>query len=461
MKKLILSLLILVLMTGSAQALTARAWTEGVGYSQAEFIFDTADADSSVKKAVLFYGTSLTNMIRKDSLTSSITDPDSIAKAVGTFEEGETYYWYVQIIDSTTTIYVPFDYKTAPYSFTTTDLQQNTTVSSISYSTVNIIVDTTGVYPGVGLDSIRLDIDKTDGTTYSASITTVTIPQDTFAVTGLDEGATYFARTIAFMTDSSAADTLTAISFTTLDLGITFTLWKVSNDSAFFFVDSTTISVDSVIMQWGAGARVLGFGVAGLTADTTTTVTYPDTIIIVGLITDAIYVARLLSFDAVAIDTSATLTITMLPYADAYSWRYEWGRDIHVYDWEFTKSADSYSTGWIPVTGFNWMRSSLKLWGEDDVATYDSIRVLRYAGTWSGNVLLDTLLAGDVDTASVSGDVFRLGLAGPDSLLDAYPIFTLEGFIEVIADMSDSSAATFNDSTLGTRKVYLTLEFWK
>lgn len=460
MKKLIGLLAVLLLIAGSqAQALTARAWSEGVGYSQAEFIFDTADADSAVKKIVLFRGLSLTTMIRLDSLTSSITDPDSIAKAVGTFEEGETYYWYVQLIDSTTTIYVPFDYKTAPYSFTTTDLQQNTTVSSISYSTVNIIVDSTGLGIGVGIDSVRLDIDKTDGTTYDASITTVTYP-DTFKVTGNDEGGIYWYRTIAFLTDSAAADTLTAASFTMLDMAISFTLWKVSNDSAFFFVDSTTISVDSVIMQWGAGARVLGFGIAGHTADTTTTVTYPDTIIIVGLITDAIYVARLLSFDAVAIDTSATLTITMISYPEAHDWQRNWSKDVYVYDWEFTKSSQSYSA-FIPITGYNWMRSSLKLWGEDDVATYDSIRVLRYAKTLSGDVLLDTLLAGDVDTASLSGDIFRLGLAGPDSLLDAYPIFTLEGFIEVIADMTDSSATTFNDSTLGIRKVYLTLEFWK
>lgn len=254
MKKLFLSLLILAFMAGSAEALTSHSRTEGVGYSQATLIVDTADPDSAVRKIVWFWGVTTTSVVRMDSLTT-VTDPDSIAKAVGTFEEGEVYYWYVEVTDSTTTIREPSDlsFKT----FTTTDLQQNVSVIYTGYSTAGIMVDSAGLGIGVGLDSVRLDIDKTDGTTYSASITTVTTPQDTFAVTGLDEGATYVARTIAFLTDSSAADTLTAISFTTTDLSSSVSILSSNVDSLIIIIDSLLICPDSLIVQWGQDSQPL------------------------------------------------------------------------------------------------------------------------------------------------------------------------------------------------------------
>lgn len=462
MKKLftLLGILIIVGLAGQAQAITAHTYAEGIGYSQADFIIDTADPDSATKKIILFYGTSLTTVIRKDSLTSSISDPDTISKAVGTFNEGTTIYWYITVEDSTTTIRLPVD--NSFFNFTTTDLQQNTTVSSISYETVNIIIDTTGVYPGVGLDSVRLDIDKTDGTTYSASITTVTVPQDTFAVTGLDENATYFIRTIAFLADSSAVDTLTAISFTTLDLAYTLTIIRANADSLIIKVDTTAgfdSAIDSLILQWSAGSRTLTQPTAGLIADTITSVTHPDTFIVVGLITAADYSFRVISYDGTIVDTTSLLSFGLPGHAWFDPIITDWGPNTRVYEWIFTKSRDQFSTGKIPIVGFDWMRSHLILLGEDDAATYDSVRVLRYTVDVEATTLLDTLLAGDVDTAAVTGDIFRLGFAGSDSLYDLYPLFTLGPFIEVIADMTDSSTAGFADSTLGTRTVYVILEF--
>ena len=462
MKKLLTLLGIFIIMgfASQAQAIIGHTYVEGVGYSQADFIVSTTDADSAAKKIVLFYGTNLTTVIRKDSLTT-VTNPDTISKAVGTFNEGTTIHWYVTVEDSTTTIRMPVD--NSFFNFTTTDLQQNTTVSSISYETVNIIIDTTGVYPGVGLDSVRLDIDKTDGTTYSASITTVTIPQDTFAVTGLDENATYFIRTIAFLTDSSAADTLTAATFTTTDLAYTLTIIRANADSLIIKVDTTAgfdSAIDSLVLQWSAGSRALTQPTAGLIADTITSVTHPDTFIVVGLITAGDYSFRVISYDGTIVDTTSLLSFGLPGHAwfdpDLFS---DWGPNTRVYEWIFTKSRDQFSTGKIPIVGFDWMRSHLILLGEDDVATYDSVRVLRYTVDVEATTLLDTLLAGDVDTAAVTGDIFRLGFAGSDSLLEDYPIFTLGPFIEVIADMTDSSTAGFADSTLGTRTVYVILEF--
>ena len=234
MKNVLFSLLILVLMAGSAQAITTHSRVQYTGYSTAAIIIESANADSGLFKVVLFLDKS-NGKTRYDSLTYCTT-PDTIA--ITGLDEGVTYYYSLLSIDTTTggTYTEPSD-GTA-FTFTTTDLTQNVSVIYTGYSTAGIMVDSAGLGIGVDMDSVRLDIDKTDGTTYSASITTVTVPQDTFAVTGLDEGVTYYYRTIAFMTDSSAADTLTAGSFTTIDLQYSVTVIRVNADSLILKVDT-------------------------------------------------------------------------------------------------------------------------------------------------------------------------------------------------------------------------------
>jgi len=176
----------------ATSALTATAYDYGAGYSQNNFVIsaDSSASDSAVKKIILFYGTTLANMVRKDSLTSSITYPDTIAKAVGTFRDGTTYYWYVSVQDSTTTIYWPPDYKNAPLQFTTTTFTQHLTITT-GYSTAQIIHDSVGYYVAP-LDSLVLHYGTVSGTyTVADTITSVTHP-DTFALTGLMEGGTYY-----------------------------------------------------------------------------------------------------------------------------------------------------------------------------------------------------------------------------------------------------------------------------
>lgn len=456
MKKLLLSLLMLVFMAGGMQAagdLSSHSYTIGVGYSTVSFVVDTADPDSAVKKIVLFRGTTAASMVRLDSLTT-VTDPDTLA--ITGLIQGTTYYWYVQIIDSTTTIYEPTD--KSGYSVTTTDLQQNVSVIYAGYSTAGIMVDSAGVGGDVGLDSVRLDIDKTDGTTYSASITTVTTPQDTFAVTGLDENATYFYRTIAFLTDSSAADTLTAASFTTKNLQYSVSVIRSNVDSLIIKVDTLVaeLALDSLIFQWGAGlAAITG------TADTITSVTEPDTFIVVGLIEGGTYHYRLLAFLA---DSSAIETTTVTTYSRAHNSfvenaRFQWPGNFRTFlHWDFDSHLDTYSTGIIPITS-GWLRIHVAIDGEDDFATSDSINVFLNTWEFGDMTAIDTLVTIDPDTVTITPLKYRMYPGElSDSGMTYYPEFDWGTHYSVSASMSTGDGQGDSTTTLGVRSVHVVIE---
>ncbi len=456
MKKLFLSLLILALMAGSAQAagdLSSHSRVQYTGYSTAAIIIDTADPDSAVRKVVWFWGVTTTSVIRMDSLTT-VTDPDSIAKAVGTFEEGETYYWYVEVTDSTTTIREPSDlsFKT----FTTTDLQQNVSVIYTGYSTAGIMVDSAGLGIGVGLDSVRFDLDKTDGTTYSASITTVTTPQDTFAVTGLDEGVTYVCRTIAFLTDSSAADTLTAISFTTTDLGSSVSIMSANADSLIIIIDSVLICPDSLIVQWGAGLNAIT-----AVADTNTSPNCPDTVTITGLIQGGTYSLRILYFlpDSSAIDTSSVTTYSR-PHNRfiAMESRF-WPSNSRTYlNWEFDSHLDTWTTGTLPITT-RWLRIHVEVNGEDDFATSDSINVFLWSHEFGDSTAIDTLVVLEPDTITITPLKFRMQPSDySDTSLVLHPPFNWGTHYSVSASMSNDDGQGDSTTTLGIRSVHVVIE---
>lgn len=457
MKRLILIVMALMLMVGSVSAITSFSRAQSVGYSTANLIVGTTNADSAVKKIVFFYGTDRTALTRQDSITT-VTNEDTLA--VTGLNEGTTYFWYVQVTDSTTVIYEPSDLS--GYSFTTTDLQQNTTVSSVSYSTANIIVDSTGLGIGVEIDSARLDIDLVDGTTYSASITTVTFPQDTFAVTGLEEGATYFARTMAYLTDSSAADTLTAISFTMIDLGSSVSVLRSNVDSLIIIIDTTTILAETLIVQWGAGLR-------GITAnaDTTGSPNGPDTVTITGIIEGSTISLRVLSLlvDSAAVDTGAVLTYSRPSnrFVNQYSPDNVdeiWPSDVFdvYFDWEFDRSSDSYTTGFLPIVS-EFIRIHAAIDGEDDAQTYDSLAVFLWSHEFGDSTIVDTIIVRDVDTTTITPLSFRMQPGNaPDTSLDVYPQIDWGTHYSISADMTDSSEASYADSALGIRSVRLTIE---
>ena len=455
MKKLFLSLLMLAFMAGGAQAagdLNSHSYTIGVGYSTVSFVVDTADPDSAVKKIVLFRGTTRASMVRLDSLTT-VTDPDTLA--ITGLIQGTTYYWYVQIIDSTTTIYEPSD--KSGYSVTTTDLPQTTTASSVGYSTVNIIVDSV-VAAGLGLDSVRLDIDKTDGTTYSASITTVTVPEDTFAVASLDENATYYYRTIVFLTDSSAADTLTAANFTTKNLQYSVSVIRSPIDSLIIKVDTLVaeLALDSLIFQWGAGLAAITN-----TADTITSVTEPDTFIVVGLIEGGTYYYRLLAFlaDSSAIETTTVTTYTRPHNSFVENVRFEWPGNFRTFlHWDFDSHTDTYSTGIIPITS-PWLRIHVTIDGEDDFATSDSINVFFWSHEFGDSTAIDTLVTIDPDTITITPLKYRMYPGElTDSSMTYFPEWDWGTHYSVSASMSNDDGQGDSTTTLGVRSVHVVIE---
>jgi hypothetical protein len=452
MKKLFLSLLILALMAGSAQAITTHSRVQYTGYSTAAIIIESANADSGLFKVVLFLD-KVDGTTREDSLTSCTT-PDTIT--ITGLDEGVTYYYSLLSIDTTTggTYTEPSD-GTA-FTFTTTDLRQNVSVIYTGYSTAGIMVDSAGLSIGVDMDSVRLDIDKTDGTTYSASITTVTVPQDTFAVTGLDEGVTYYYRTIAFMTDSSAADTLTAGSFTTTDLGSVISVLRSNIDSLILIIDSTTMCPESLIVQWGAGLAAIT-----AVADTTATPNCPDTIIITGLIEGGTYYYRALGLlvDSSVVDTGSIGTYTRPHNSFVENARFEWSSNSRVFlHWDFDLHTDTYTTGAIPITSA-WLRIHVSIDGEDDFATSDSINVFLNTYEFGDMSAIDTLVAIDPDTVTITPLKYRMqpGIL-TDSTMKYYPEWDWGTHYSVTASMSNDDGQGDSTTTLGIRSVHVIIE---
>jgi len=437
--------------TATVGDLTVHVRTLPAGYSTVKIWFDWALPDSGFhpKKTVLFYDTD-NGLTRKDSiLTTSHTDPDTFA--VTGLLQGTTYYYTLAIQDSGGTLYYPSD--RSPLTFTTTNLQQSVSVLYTNYSTAGIEVDTTGGI-GVGIDSVRLDLDLTDGTTYKASITTVTYA-DTFKVTGLEEGATYFYRTIFYLTDSSAADTLTAASFTMTDLGSSVSVLRSNADSLIIKIDSTTILAETLIVQYGAGLR----GIA-VNADTTGSPNGPDTVTITGIIEGSTIYYRVLSLlvDSAAVDTGTVLTYSRASNSFSANPVFPWPDNMLPVTWEFDKSSDNFTTGPILIES-PWLRIHAAVDGADDVGTYDSIEVFIWSWQMGDSAIIDTPITVEADTTTITPLKFRMEPSNyTDTSLALYPVFDWGTHYSISAIMTDSVAAGFNDSTLGVRTVRLIIE---
>jgi len=432
-----------------------------IGYTSASFVITYANADTGMWKSVLFVGKTGAAATRLDSIQGTHTNPDTIAKAAGTFENGTTYYYYLELTDSSatthTTIRVPASANNY-MTFTTDDFTQNLTITT-GYSTASVIHDSVGYYVAP-LDSIVLQYGTVSGTyTVADTITSVTHP-DAFALTGLMEGGTYYGRVIAYLADSSITDSSSEYSWTCTDLQYEVEVLRTNLDSLILKVDTVNadLAVDSLILQWGAGLR----GITAV-ADTITTVTEPDTFIITGLVEGGVYKYRLLAFlpDSSAIETTAVATYTRdhNSFVEGfYDATVKLPDNARFWDWEFTKSADYYGTGRIPITT-PWIRVHAAIDGEDDAATYDSIEVFIWSWDFGDSTVIDTLITVDADTTTITPLSFRLYPGEfTDTSAQIYPVLGWETFYSVSATMTDSSTASFNDSTLGTRSVFLIIE---
>lgn len=430
------------------------AYTLYDGYSTAGIWVDWATPDSGyLPKKIRLYLDKTNGLTAYDSIeTTSITDPDTFA--VTGLDEGVTYYYTLAFIDSGGTFYYPSD-RTA-LTFTTTDLQQVTTLLYDGYSTAGIEYDSAGVFVAA-LDSIILQYGKVSGTyTLADTITTVTYP-DTSKLTGLDEGVTYYYSSIVYLTDSSAVDTLTEASFTTTDLTYTITELRFEKDSLFLKIDSVGIAVDSVILQIGAGLAAITTN-----ADTITTVTNPDTFVVVGLIEGGTYPYRLLAFlpDSSAIDTGTVGTYTRAHNKFIGLVGDFWASNVRTYfDWDFDSHLDDASTGLLPID-FNWLRVHVAIDGEDDWATSDSINVFIWSHTFGDSTAIDTIVVLEPDTITITPLKYRMNPATDysDTSLVLHPPFNWGTHYSISADMSNDDGQGDSTTTLGVRSVHVIIE---
>ena len=439
-----------------AQALEATINTTGVGYTGASFVFDYAKADTGMWKTVLFVGKTIATVARLDSITGTHTDPDTIAEAAGSFEDGKSYYWYAELTDSSatthTTIRLP---AVGYYTFTTDDFVQNLTITT-GYSTAQVIHDSAGYYVAP-LDSIVFQYWATGDTTADTN-TTVTHP-DTVALTALEEGATYTGRMIAYLADSSIVDTSAEFSFTTTNLSSSVSQLRANLDSLILIIDSVDFCPDSLIIQYGNSALQLAQDSA--TAETVTTANCPDTITITGIIEGEDIFYQVLYFlpDSSAIDTGAVYHYTRLhnKFWENFNNINFWPPTMqHRYLWEFTGAGSDYSTGPIPITT-PWIRIHGGVDGADDLSPGDSIAGYIWSWEAGDSTVIDTIMALDADTGTITPIIYMLY---PDMLSDSgmtyYPLYDWGTHYSISFNCIDTTI--YEDSTIGVRTVGMIIE---
>jgi hypothetical protein len=456
MKKCFAILLVTILAVfwaSSADAITVtQARSSNVGYTSADFIItiDSSSADTLVDKVVLFVGTSISSMTRLDSLTT-LTYPDTISEAVGTFEDGTTYYWYITTEDTAGTYYHPFDYFTHPYQFTTTAFEQGATITA-TYDSAQIIHDSTGYYVAP-LDSLVLEYWATGDTT-ADTITSVTHP-DSFQVTSLEEGTTYNGIIIAYLADSSIVDTL-SITFTTTDLQSSASILRYSVDSLIIIIDSVDVCPDSYIVQYGFSELTITQDSA--TADTNTSPNCPDTVIFTGIPEGATLFYRVLYYASGA-DTGSIASYTR---THNVFWEYInlagfWpGNIIYKNLWTITGASSDYSTGPIPIE-WPFIRIHAGIDGWDDISPGDSTAAYIWSWDNGDSAIIDTLIALDPDTGNITPLSFRTWPGEfTDTSSQIYPVYDWGTHFSI--SLSTIDTTIYEDSTVGTRTFGIIIE---
>ena len=458
-----MALMLVIGFAGMANALEVTANTAEVGYTGAEFRVYATDVTDTVVKIILFYtkASDEASMDRMDSIYTDVAydaNGDTITLSYdGTLEQGTEYLWYVTVEDTLETVRYPslVSNPDRPYlSFTTDDYVQinNLVAGANSYTTA--IIETDSILAGL-VDSVRLHMTKLPtAITYKASITTVTDP-DSFSITGLDEGVTYYYKTIAYIADSGIVDTSVIQSFTTTDLTVGLSVIPLAFDSIGIIVDTSAIIVDSIIFQNGAG-------IVTALAETLTTVTGVDTFYVVNTIEGGTYSYRVLAFlpdsGATCIETTTTATYTR-PHNDLINSlaldRDHLGSNYTAFlNWDFDNTADNYTTGKLPIKT-NWMRVHAIIDGEDDAHTFDSLQVFLWTWVWGDSIIIDTISAMENDTATITPLKYRMGPGEiTDSSMVYFPQYNWGQFFSISAVMTDSSG-TYD---IGTRGVHVIVE---
>jgi hypothetical protein len=179
------------------------------------------------------------------------------------------------------------------------------------YSTQNIGFDFATMDSGFHPKKTILYYDVTDGTTRKDSIqTTSHTDPDTFAITGLEEGATYYwtisvedSGGTTWYPSDRVAPTFATTDFTqNLTITAGYSTVQIIHDSVGYYV----APLDSLILRYGT--------VSGTYTDSSviTSVTHPDTVALTGLMEGGTYYCIMVAFlaDSSVVDSTAEFSWT-------------------------------------------------------------------------------------------------------------------------------------------------------
>jgi len=403
-----------------------------------------------------------TALALKDSIYTGFTDPDTFL--VTGLMNGTSYSLYIGIRDTTANdssiIY------SARHSYSTTNYTQTVGDSAVTFSSAYCYWDSSAADTGIAKVVLITDTANPPTTRQDSSSATNRV-DTTFALTGLMNGTTYYYYFEA--ADSATTDSSAIGNFTTIDRGVTSVeIWRVANDSLFFVFDTTATGLDSalkkVVVQFGPTIGTFWPREESLTSS----ITYPDTIPFGLVIRGSAYVYRFITTDSTTTDTSINYYFYTydtqyysLPYGfdpDDVTFRY--AGEYYQYEHTYTNSAYSFTSPYIDVTDAEWIKFWSKKLGAT-INTFDSVYVLLYSVAFGERTLIDTILfaAGDVDTSAIETNTYVREHLAPDSsgagsfgLKDWGTLFQYDIII------ADSATAAYNDTTIGTGRIYIGVE---
>jgi hypothetical protein len=371
-------------------------------YTSLMIEINPANPDSGWKQYTLLWGTANPPTTHQDSVTASLTDPDSLSVASLT---QNTWYW--------------FRWIAADSAFTDTSAIDSAQTNNMTQ--VLTVVDTTTSYFKVEINPsaadsgfkkiVLLASTSSPPTTHVDSVTTGCTDPDSLSFTGGVHGVKYYYR--AIVTDSTHTDT-SGVGSVTLE-GMGFALTVVDTTYRNIKVECNQSNVDSslskLVLQIKGGLVLLDY----TTVDSVTTVTDPDTLEGAPAPSDLTdttwYFFRFIATDSTGVDTSDYDSVMTHDWSlpsdyitPSLGSGYLKKRTSNHYHFSFTynQSEHSFVSDTLDISEFEWMKIGYRLWGEDNNHTFDSTIVAIYSHQSDAIVVADTLSAADADTATVT-----------------------------------------------------------
>lgn len=466
MKKILAILLAVMMMAVSAQALTSSkievtSYQVITDYSRIWIPFTISDS-TNIEKRFLYWGITGSASVITDSIYENFEDPDTFK--VNGLMNGTSYTFYLTMRDTTANDSTII--RSSWWTFSTTNYTQIIGDSAITFSSAFCFWDSSAADTGIAKTVLIVDAANPPTTRQDSSLST-NRKDTTFALTGLLNGVTYYYYFEA--SDSATVDSSTINSFTTIDRGVivTIDLVKPSVDSLYFVFDTTATGIDSafkkIVLQISPTIGTFWFR---WDDSLTSSISIGDSIAYGLVIRGSDYVYRIISTDSTTTDTSATYTFSSydspyyslpLGFGADMRWR-NYAGDYEQIEHTYTKSSYSISSGYIDITGVEWIKFWSKKLGAT-TNTFDSVYVLLYSVAFGERTLIDTILfaEGDVDTSVIETNTYIREFMTPSDTAGAgsYGLKDWGAFFQYDIDIGDSATAAYNDTTIGTGRIFI------